>query len=98
MISRRWSALASATASALQTILLPANGDVFFRQDAVFSGATASCMLNDRVEDLDGLRLALREAGGDVLDNIQESDHGKFAGGVDREGNRGELGRPPVGS
>jgi predicted enzyme related to lactoylglutathione lyase len=54
-------------------------------------------MLNYRVEDLQALHKALKEEGCNVLDNVDESEYGKFAWVIDPEGNKVELWEPPVG-
>jgi predicted enzyme related to lactoylglutathione lyase len=52
-------------------------------------------MVNYRVEDLHGLFKALKEEGCNVLEKIDESEHGKFAWVIDPEGNKIELWEPP---
>jgi predicted enzyme related to lactoylglutathione lyase len=54
-------------------------------------------MVNYRVEDLQALITVLKEEGCDVLDNIEESEYGKFAWVMDPEGNKVELWQPPAG-
>ena len=62
-----------------------------------FAPSTASFMVNYRVEDLHALVAALKAEGCTVLDNIDESEYGKFAWVIDPEGNKVELWQPPVG-
>ena len=67
------------------------------RQGDHFAPSTASFMVNYRVEDLHGLVKVLREEGCNVLEKIDESEYGKFAWVIDREGNKVELWQPPAG-
>ncbi len=62
-----------------------------------FAPSTASFMVNYRVEDLHALVKVLKEEGCSVLDNIDESEYGKFAWVMDPEGNKVELWQPPAG-
>jgi predicted enzyme related to lactoylglutathione lyase len=68
----------------------PANGDHF-------APSTAPFMVNYRVEDLYALVEVLRDEGCNVLDNIDDSEYGKFAWVIDPEGNKVELWQPPLG-
>ena len=61
-----------------------------------FDPSPAPFMINYRVEDLDGLLAALRAAGCQVDDKLDESEYGRFGWVVDPEGNRLELWEPPV--
>ena len=54
-------------------------------------------MINYRVENVHAVVEALRAEGCNVLDNIDESDYGKFAWVIDPEGNKVELWQPPAG-
>lgn len=54
-------------------------------------------MVNYRVADLHALLAALRSEGCEVLDQVDESDFGKFGWVVDPEGNKVELWEPPAG-
>jgi len=54
-------------------------------------------MVNYRVADLHGLLDALRAEGCNVLDNVDESEYGKFGWVIDPEGNKVELWQPPEG-
>jgi predicted enzyme related to lactoylglutathione lyase len=62
-----------------------------------FAPSTASFMVNYRVADLQGLLVALRAEGCEVLDNTEESEFGKFGWVMDPEGNKVELWQPPEG-
>lgn len=64
---------------------------------AHFAPSKASFMVNYRVDDLHELLKALKEEGCNVLDKIDESEHGKFGWVVDPEGNKVELWEPPTG-
>lgn len=63
-----------------------------------FAPSTASFMVNFRVADLHGLLAALRAEGCNVLEKVEESEHGKFGYVLDPEGNKLELWQPPAGS
>lgn len=66
-----------------------------FPADTDYLGPDGSpFMINYRVDDLDGLLAALREAGVAVEDRIEEYDYGRFAWVTDPEGNRIELWEP----
>jgi predicted enzyme related to lactoylglutathione lyase len=54
-------------------------------------------MINYRVDDLHALLTALKAEGCNVLDDINESEYGKFAWVIDPEGNKVELWQPPAG-
>jgi predicted enzyme related to lactoylglutathione lyase len=69
---------------------------LFPRDTTYFSPGTASCMINYRVDDLDGMLASLRAAGATVDDRIDESEYGRFGWAMDPEGNRFELWEPPV--
>jgi predicted enzyme related to lactoylglutathione lyase len=62
-----------------------------------FGPSKASFMINYRVEDLNGLVSVLKAEGCNVLDNISDSEYGKFAWVIDPEGNKVELWQPPAG-
>lgn len=64
---------------------------------AHFAPSKASFMVNYRVDDLHELLKALKEEGCNVLDKIDESEHGKLGWVVDPEGNKVELWEPPTG-
>ena len=54
-------------------------------------------MINYRVGDLYALVAVLREEGCHVLEEIDDSEYGKFARVIDPEGNKMELCQPPAG-
>ena len=54
-------------------------------------------MVNYRVEDLSSLVAVLKTEGCNILDEISDSDFGKFVHMLDPEGNKIELWQPPVG-
>lgn len=54
-------------------------------------------MVNYRVEDARALARLLDEEGCNVLDKIDESEHGVFAWVIDPEGNKVELWQAPAG-
>jgi predicted enzyme related to lactoylglutathione lyase len=60
-------------------------------QSDPFAPSTATFMVNYRVEDLHALVKVLREEGCNVLENIDDSEDGKFAWVIDPEGNKVEL-------
>ena|SRR5690606_1470282 len=60
-----------------------------------FAPGKASFMVNYRVEDLHALVAVLREEGCNVLDNIDDSEYGKFAWVIDPEGNK-VVWQPPA--
>jgi predicted enzyme related to lactoylglutathione lyase len=65
--------------------------------DKQFAPGTASFMVNYRVEDLYAIVAALKAEGCNVLDEIDDSEYGKFAWVIDPEGNKVELWQPPDG-
>jgi predicted enzyme related to lactoylglutathione lyase len=62
-----------------------------------FGEMDAQLMINYRVDDLDAMLAALREAGVSVDPKIEESEFGRFGWATDPEGNRFELWQPPEG-
>ena len=54
-------------------------------------------MINYRVDDLDAMLAQLREAGVEVMDELQEYEYGRFGWAIDPEGNKFELWEPPEG-
>jgi predicted enzyme related to lactoylglutathione lyase len=59
-----------------------------------FAPSASTFMVNYRVENLAALVKVLREEGCNVLDDVQDSDFGKFAWVMDPEGNKVELWQP----
>ena len=68
----------------------PADTDYFGRGDQAY-------MVNYRVDDLDAMLAQLRLGGAEVIDEIGETQFGRFGWAVDPEGNRFELWQPPTG-
>lgn len=66
-------------------------------QSDQFAPGTAPFMINYRVEDLHALVAVLREEGCNVLENVDDSEYGKFGWVIDPEGNKVELWQPPAG-
>ena len=62
-----------------------------------FAPSRSSFMVNYRVADLTALLAALRVEGCEVLDQVEESEYGKFGWVMDPEGNKIELWEPPAG-
>ena len=62
-----------------------------------FVPSNAPYMINYRVADLHALIKALRKEGCHVLDEMDESEFGKFGWVIDPEGNKVELWQPPDG-
>jgi predicted enzyme related to lactoylglutathione lyase len=67
-----------------------ADGDAFAPSKSAF-------MVNYRVDDLHALLAALRSDGCNVLEKVDDSEHGKFGWVIDPEGNKVELWQPPPG-
>jgi predicted enzyme related to lactoylglutathione lyase len=59
-----------------------------------FAPSESSFMINYRVDDLEALLAALREAGVEVLSGPESHENGKFAWILDPEGNKVELWQP----
>jgi predicted enzyme related to lactoylglutathione lyase len=62
-----------------------------------FAPSNAAFMVNYRVEDLQAVVTALKAEGCNVLDQMDDSEYGKFAWVIDPEGNKVELWQPPAG-
>lgn len=62
-----------------------------------FAPGKAPFMVNYRVADLHALLDQLRSEGCRVLDQVDESEYGKFGWVMDPEGNKVELWQPPKG-
>lgn len=54
-------------------------------------------MINYRVDDLHALLAQLRAEGCQVMDQVDESEYGKFGWVIDPEGHKVELWEPPAG-
>ena len=68
--------------------LFPQDSDYFGSDDAQF-------MINYRVEDLDAMMAALKQAGVEILREVQDTPYGRFAAIKDPEGNGIELWQAP---
>ena len=66
-------------------------------EDDSFAPSSASFMVNYRVADVRGLLERLREEGCNVLDELDETEYGKFGWVIDPEGNKVEPWEPPDG-
>lgn len=67
-----------------------------FAQDTEYFGSCEqSFMINLVVDDLDAALMRVKLAGGEVLEEREEADFGKFGWFVDPDGNRVELWEPP---
>lgn len=62
-----------------------------------FGSPIQQSMVNFRVDDLDALLAALRDEGVTVIDEIENSEYGRFGWCVDCDGNRVELWEPAPG-
>lgn len=62
-----------------------------------FEPSAKDYMMNYRVDDLAALAAALKEEGVTILDEVSDSEYGKFLHILDIEGNKIELWEPPVG-
>jgi predicted enzyme related to lactoylglutathione lyase len=68
-----------------------------FKADSTyFAPSTAGFMVNFRVDDLVAMLAQLREAGEQVVGDMDESEFGKFGWVLDPEGNKVELWQPPA--
>ena len=69
----------------------------FFPIDTTYFGPSQQrCMLNLRVEDLDGVLEKLRTAGAQIDPKQENHEYGRFAWVNDPEGNRVELWQAPA--
>ena len=59
-----------------------------------FAPGDQSFMVNFRVSDLDGLMAALKQAGVEVVGEVEQHENGKFAWILDPEGRKIELWEP----
>lgn len=67
----------------------------FFRDDTTyFYPGSNDIMINLRVNDLDNLRIQLRNDGAFVIDKIESYEYGRFGWVLDPEGNKLELWEP----
>jgi predicted enzyme related to lactoylglutathione lyase len=70
---------------------------VFAADTGYFGRPDQAFMVNFRVDDLDAMLAQLRAGGVQVVEEIEESDYGRFGWAYDGEGNRFELWQPPPG-
>ena len=70
---------------------------VFDADTEYFGDRAQQFMVNFRVDDLDAMLAQLRAAGARVVDEISDSELGRFGWAHDIEGNRFELWQPPAG-
>ncbi len=61
-----------------------------------FSSSKNELMINYRVQNIEGLVHNLKENGVTVLDDIEDSDYGKFVHILDADGHKVELWEPSV--
>ena len=59
-----------------------------------FDPSTKDFMINYRVENLDALVAELKKEGVTIVDNVEDSDFGKFVHIIDGEGNKVQLWEP----
>ena len=71
---------------------------VFDHDTEYFGRPEQGSMVNFRVGDLDAMLAQLRAAGVEVIDALEESEHGRFGWAVDPAGTRFELWEPAPGS
>ena len=67
------------------------------QQNDQYAPSKSAFMINYRVEDLHALVAVLKAEGCNLLDNMDDSEYGKFAWVIDPEGNKVELWQPPPG-
>lgn len=70
---------------------------VFAADTTYFGRPEQPFMVNFRVADLDAMRAQLRAAGVQVVEEVDDSEYGRFGWAYDGEGNRFELWQPPPG-
>lgn len=73
-----------------QTIFTP-----FKPETKKLEPSTESYMFNFRVDDLDGLMEKLRKNGVTIVDEVQDTEYGKFGWVMDPDGRKIELWQPP---
>jgi predicted enzyme related to lactoylglutathione lyase len=66
----------------------------FAENTKYFDPSTKDFMINYRVEHLEALVVQLKDEGVTIVDNIVDSDYGKFVHILDIEGNKVELWEP----
>ncbi len=68
----------------------------FAADTSYFGRQEQQWMVNFRVSDLDAMLAQLRAANVEVLEEVEDTEYGRFGWVVDPEGNRIELWQPPV--
>ena len=68
----------------------------FAESTTYFAPSTKDFMINYRVENLEALVLQLKVEGVTILDEIENSEYGKFIHIMDIEGNKLELWEPKI--
>jgi predicted enzyme related to lactoylglutathione lyase len=68
---------------------------VFAADTSYFGRPEQPYMVNFRVADLDGMLAQLRAGGVEVVEEVENSEYGRFGWAYDGEGNRFELWQPP---
>jgi predicted enzyme related to lactoylglutathione lyase len=66
----------------------------FKKGSQYFSPSSKEFMINYRVQNMEALVKKLKENGVNVVDDIQDSEYGKFVHIMDAEGNKVELWEP----
>ena len=66
----------------------------FAETSKYFEPSVKDFMINYRVEDLDALVDELKKEGVTIVDNIEDTDYGKFVHILDNEGNKIQLWEP----
>ena len=66
----------------------------FEEETGYFDPSEKEFMINYRVQDMEGLIKQLREQGVTIVDEIEQSEYGKFIHIMDPEGNKIELWEP----
>lgn len=70
---------------------------LFAHDSKYFGSDSAQFMINYRVSDLEALLVALKQAGVEILREMEDTPYGRFAAIKDPEGNGIELWQPPDG-
>ena len=84
-----WKDLKSGALCHTDLSLFPSNTNYFYPSDH-------EVMINLRVENLDTIRIRLKNDRQEVIDKIEVHEYGRFGWVVDPEGNKIELWEPPV--
>lgn len=65
-----------------------------FKQDTSYFAAEKTFMFNLVVDDFDGALAQVAEGGAEVVEEIEETEYGRFGWFIDPEGNKVELWEP----